>query len=48
MNGDVAFSLLDLPVSLVADTVILPYTIYEQIKYGDICLDDQIEMKKNH
>jgi hypothetical protein len=28
------FCFFDLPLSLVADTVILPLTLYEQIKYG--------------
>jgi uncharacterized protein YceK len=28
------FCVFDLPLSLVADTVILPLTIYEQVKYG--------------
>jgi uncharacterized protein YceK len=30
------FALLDLPLSLVADTIVLPYTVYAQNKYGDI------------
>jgi uncharacterized protein YceK len=30
------FALLDLPLSLVADTVVLPYTIYAQNKYRNI------------
>jgi uncharacterized protein YceK len=29
--------LLDLPFSLVADTLFLPYTIYAQIRYGNLC-----------
>ncbi len=36
------FLLLDLPLSLVADTIILPYTIPMQMKYGNltkICTD---------
>lgn len=28
------FCLLDVPFSLAADTIILPLTIYEQVKYG--------------
>lgn len=28
------FCLIDVPFSLIADTVILPFTIYDQIKYG--------------
>ncbi len=31
------FSIIDLPFSAVADTVILPYTIYRQIKFGNAC-----------
>ncbi len=27
----------DFPFSLALDTVVLPYTVYTQIKYGDIC-----------
>ncbi len=30
------FALVDLPLSLVADTIVLPYTIYAQNKYGNI------------
>ncbi len=30
------YGLIDLPFSLVADTVILPYTIYRQSTYGNI------------
>jgi uncharacterized protein YceK len=30
------FALVDLPLSLVADTLVLPYTVYAQNKYGDI------------
>lgn len=28
---------LDIPFSLIADTVALPYTIYTQIAYGNLC-----------
>jgi uncharacterized protein YceK len=31
------FCLLDLPLSAVMDTAILPITIYRQIKYGNMC-----------
>ncbi len=27
----------DIPFSLVADTVVLPYTIYTQARYGNLC-----------
>ena len=33
--------IIDLPLSLSADTIILPYTVYRQIKYGSI-----IELKE--
>ena len=29
-------SLIDMPMSFVADTAILPYTIYRQVEYGNI------------
>jgi uncharacterized protein YceK len=29
--------LIDIPLSVAADTMILPYTIYRQIRYGSIC-----------
>jgi uncharacterized protein YceK len=32
-----ALLFLDIPFSLIADTVVLPITIYEQIRYGNIC-----------
>jgi uncharacterized protein YceK len=35
-NGDEAV-FFDIPFSFVADTVTLPYTIYGQIRYGNIC-----------
>ena len=31
------FCLIDLPLSLAMDTVLLPVTIYKQFKYGNIC-----------
>ena len=33
-EGIGGFCLVDVPFSIIADTVILPLTIYEQIKYG--------------
>jgi uncharacterized protein YceK len=33
-QGIGGFCLADVPFSIVADTVILPFTIYEQIRYG--------------
>jgi len=33
-QGIGGFCLIDVPFSIIADTVILPLTIYEQIKYG--------------
>ncbi|WP_226377950.1 YceK/YidQ family lipoprotein [Citrifermentans bremense] len=30
------FALVDLPLSLVGDTLMFPYTYYTQSKYGDI------------
>jgi len=33
-QGIGVFCLVDVPFSFIADTVILPLTIYEQIKYG--------------
>src|SRR6266702_4118968 len=30
-------AVLDMPFSLVADTALLPYTIYTQVRYGNIC-----------
>ena len=35
-NNIEAACLLDLPLSLVTDTIMLPYTGYKQIKYGNI------------
>jgi len=31
------FLIVDMPLSLALDTVILPFTIYRQLKYGNIC-----------
>ena len=33
-QGIEGFCLVDVPFSIIADTVILPLTVYEQIKYG--------------
>ncbi len=33
-HGIGGFCLVDVPFSILADTVILPLTIYEQVKYG--------------
>jgi len=38
-NNLEAFCLIDLPISLVLDTVFLPYTAMMQIKYGSYCID---------
>jgi len=34
-GGGVA--IIDMPFSLVADTLVLPYTIYMQVSHGDLC-----------
>lgn len=31
----------DLPFSLIADTIVLPYTIYTQTSYGNLCTRDE-------
>jgi uncharacterized protein YceK len=35
--GDKGFVFWDLPFSLIADTLVLPYTLYSQIRYGNLC-----------
>lgn len=35
--ADKGFIFWDMPFSLVADTAALPYTIYTQTKYGNLC-----------
>lgn len=35
--SDKGIALLDVPFSLIADTVVLPYTIVTQTKYGNLC-----------
>ena len=39
------FALIDLPLSFVVDTILLPYTIYSQQKYGYISVKDLHETK---
>jgi uncharacterized protein YceK len=34
---DKELAVWDLPFSLVADTLLLPYTIYAQIRHGNLC-----------
>jgi uncharacterized protein YceK len=41
-NNVEAFLILDIPLSIAADTIILPYTIYRQIQYGNICPKDNV------
>jgi len=36
-SEDTGLVIFDMPFSLVADTVALPYTIYSQIRYGNLC-----------
>jgi len=36
--------ILDMPFSFVADTLVLPYTIYGQIRYGNLC-SNYIDLK---
>ncbi len=38
-HGIRGFCLVDVPFSIIGDTVILPLTIYEQIKYGSYAAD---------
>ena len=42
--GDVSQGvlLLDIPLSIAADTLVSPYTIYKQIRHGSICREDKI------
>ena len=51
------YSIIDAPFSFVADTILLPYTIYRQYVYGDIyycylatkCSEiDSLENPKHH
>jgi uncharacterized protein YceK len=34
---DGGFAVLDMPFSLIADTILLPYTFYTQLRYGNLC-----------
>ena len=34
---DTGIVIFDFPFSLIADTLVLPYTIYTQSKYGNLC-----------
>jgi uncharacterized protein YceK len=45
-QGIGGFCLVDVPFSLIADTVILPLTIYEQVKYGSYAAGKPTEDKK--
>jgi uncharacterized protein YceK len=31
------FLILDIPLSLALDTILLPYTVYQQVNHGNIC-----------
>ncbi len=45
-QGIGGFCLVDVPFSIIADTVILPLTIYEQIKYGSYAAGKPAEDNK--
>ncbi len=45
-QGIGGFCLVDVPFSIIADTVILPLTIYEQIKYGSYASGKAAEVNK--
>ena len=34
---DKGVTVFDAPFSLVADTIVLPYTVYRQFQYGNLC-----------
>lgn len=34
-------TIVDLPLSLVADTIVLPYTIFVQIEHGNYCMGER-------
>jgi uncharacterized protein YceK len=40
------FCLVDVPFSLIADTVILPLSIYDQIKYGSYAASKPSDAKQ--
>ena len=42
------FALIDLPLSLVADTILLPYTVYAQNKYGNISVKNTCSSNKDN
>ncbi len=42
-QGIGGFCLVDVPFSIIADTVILPLTIYEQIKYGSYATEKPVD-----
>jgi len=45
-QGIGGFCLVDVPFSIIADTVILPLTIYEQLQYGSYAAGKPTEGKK--
>lgn len=40
-DANIRFCLADLPLSLVADTFVLPYAVYVQNKYGNISVKEK-------
>jgi len=36
-------NIIDLPLSLIADTIISPYTGYQQYKKGSICSEEELD-----
>ncbi|MBL1274914.1 MAG: YceK/YidQ family lipoprotein [Ectothiorhodospiraceae bacterium] len=34
---DEGLTILDMPFSFIADTIVLPYTIYRQVAHGNLC-----------
>ncbi len=45
-QGIGGFCFVDVPFSIIADTVILPLTIYEQVKYGSYATGKTAEENK--
>ncbi len=45
-QGIGGFCLVDVPFSIIADTVILPLTIYEQVKYGSYATEKPADSSK--
>ncbi len=39
---DKGLVVFDAPFSIAADTILLPYTIYRQFRYGNLCPDKEI------